>query len=86
MELDREKQQDLGLPRPGRTVRSDAAMRYAAGAVLRERERLARIFDAHGHSELASAIRDKSSDDAVFKWAGPETGLDEPPTRSETDG
>lgn len=59
---------------------NSAVMRYAAGCVKRERERLARIFILQKSPQaIAEAILDCSMDDHVFKWNGPEVGLDAPP-------
>jgi hypothetical protein len=57
----------------------DAAARYTVGCILRERERLARIIERMGQPDIASAVRDSRMDDLVFKYKGPETGLDVPP-------
>lgn len=82
MELDKRKLAELGLE--GREPATTAAVaRYTAGVVKRERERLARIFDRHGMDEIAAAIRSDEEDALVFKWMGPEEGLDEPPVPLE---
>ena len=77
--LDSSKMEELGLSGGGFPTAS-AAMRYPAGCIKRERERLARIFvNVKTPEEMAKAIVDDSLDDKVFKWNGPETSLDEPP-------
>jgi hypothetical protein len=78
MDLNNARIRALGL-KPGALALADASMRYAVGVVQRERERLARIFQNNGMSEIATSILDTSQDDNVFKWAGPETSLDVPP-------
>ena len=82
MKLDHDKQRQLGLD-GGHMALSSAVMRYAAGVVTRERERLARIFESHGMKEVAQAVRDTSLDDNVFKWNGPEQDLDVSPKSVE---
>ena len=63
-----------GLSSPG------ANMRYTTAVILRERERLARIFIKEKTPEkIAEAILDGTLNDKVFKWVGPETPLDAPP-------
>ena len=63
---------------------SSAVMRFPAGCIKGERERLASIFVKKKSSEaIAKAILDNSLDDKVFKWAGPETPLDAPPKSVE---
>jgi len=62
-----------GLVAPG------AEMRYVAGVLIRERERLARIFvNEKTPEKIAEAILDSSLNDNVFKWSGPESPLDAP--------
>ena len=76
--LDKEKMKELGLE--GGFALSAAVMRYTAGALKRERERLARIFvKQRPAEEIAKAILDGSLDELVFKWSGPEAPLDAPP-------
>ena len=76
--LDEEKQRELGMG--GGIAFGSATMRYPAGCIKRERERLARIFVNEGTpEEIATAILDSSLDEKVFKWNGPEVPLDEPP-------
>ncbi len=54
-----------------------ALLRYVAGCIKRERERLARVFvNPKDGDRLAEAILDGTYDDLVFRWAGPETTLD----------
>lgn len=77
-EFDKAKQAALGID--GREPATTAAvMRYTAGVVKRERERMARIFEEAGMDQVAARLRDESQDDLVFKWDGPEHDLDEPP-------
>ena len=83
--LDESKQSELGLGGAGLAMAS-ATMRYPAGCIKRERERLARVFvnlQEKTPEELAQAILDGSMDDKVFKWNGPECGLDAPPKSAE---
>ena len=81
--MDEEKMKELGMS-PGHLSRSDAAVRYAAGCVKRERERLAQIFAGSKTTDkVAAAIMDDSLDDKVFKWNGPETPLDVSPVSHE---
>lgn len=70
--------QALALAPPGRMdpTRNFMSLAYVAGVVLRERERLARVFAAAGHPELAAAVLDGKDDRAVFLWAGPAVTLD----------
>ncbi|MFC1782333.1 hypothetical protein ACFL02_01955 [Planctomycetota bacterium] len=76
--LDDDKMKELGLK--GGFAVSSAVMRYPAGCIKRERERLARIFVTEKSPEkIAEAILDNSLDDKVFKWNGPETPLDAEP-------
>jgi hypothetical protein len=82
MVLDKAKMQELGLTDgvPG----TFGLMKYMAGCIKRERERLAKIFVSPKESDkLAEAILDSSLDDKVFKWNGPETPLDAPPVSVE---
>ena len=56
-----------------------ALMRYVAGCLSRERERVARILEKHDFDPDAIAeIRSEADDAKVFKWAGPESRLDDP--------
>lgn len=81
--LDEKKMQELGLEGGG-LVMSSAVMRYPAGCIKRERERLARIFVNQKEPEkIAKAILDDSLDDQVFKWNGPEKLLDDKPVSVE---
>lgn len=77
--LDDAKMRELGLD-TGHLAAIDAVMRYTAGCVKRERERLARVFvNEKNPEQLAHAILDNSVDDKVFKWNGPESTLDAEP-------
>ena len=81
--MDKEKMKELGMS-SGHLSRSDAVMRYPAGCIKRERERLARIFaEKKTPDKVAAAIVDDSLDDKVFKWNGPETPLDAAPVSHE---
>jgi hypothetical protein len=81
--LDDAKMKELGLS-GGHLVTSSAVMRYPAGCIKRERERLAKIFIREKTPErIATAILDGSLDDKVFKWNGPETPLDAEPKSVE---
>ena len=82
MKLDGDKQNQLGL-KGGSVLNASSVMRYTAGVVSRERERLARVFESHGMQEVSQAVRDTSLDDNVFKWNGPEQDLDVPPKSVE---
>jgi hypothetical protein len=56
----------------GGVVRAPAVVRYVAGCMKRERERLAKILEGGGTpAAIAAAIRDDSEDPQVFRWAGP---------------
>lgn len=71
-------QQELGHE-PGHLANGRATMDYVVGCILRERERLARVFEHAGMADLAAAIRSGKNDRLVFKWEPPTVGLDEPP-------
>lgn len=77
--LDDAKMKELGLA--GESLpKASAVMRYLAGCIKRERERLAKIFIKEKTPEkIAQAILDGSLDEKVFKWNGPETTLDVQP-------
>lgn len=62
----------------GGTVFTSVMVRYVAGVMCRERERLARIFEADGRPDLAQKIRSGDQDDQVFRWASPDAKLDAP--------
>lgn len=76
--LDKKKLAELGI---GTCLTTGSAnVRYVAGCIKRERERLARIFvNQKAPQDVATAILDASLDDNVFKWNGPEAALDVPP-------
>jgi hypothetical protein len=74
-----DKMMELGVNASCFSTNPGAIMRHVAGSIKRERERLARIFVAHGKPEVAEAILDASFDERVFKWYGPEIGLDVEP-------
>ena len=77
MALDDDKMRELGLQAPGGLAKISAVMRYTAGCIKRERERLAQIFVNEKTPEaLAQAILDPTLDDSVFRWAGPEKTID----------
>jgi hypothetical protein len=77
--MDKAKLASLGMS-DGTQTFGNSVMRYTAGCMKRERERLARIFVTDKTPEkLAEAILDASLDDLVFKWNGPEHTLDDPP-------
>ena len=80
--LDDDKQRELGASGKKTLVFGSDTMRYPAGCIKRERERLAGIFvnmEKKTPQQVAEAILDGSKDDLVFKWMGPEAGLDVPP-------
>lgn len=82
--LDEAKQEELGIGRVKCAATSSAVMRYTAGCMKRERERLARIFvNEKPPAKLAEAIMDNTLDDKVFKWNGPESPLDKEPVSSD---
>ena len=83
--LDKTKMEQLGLDHGGGSIAlAGAVMRYSAGCIKRERERLARIFITEKTPErIAEAILDNSFDDKVFKWNGPEAPLDAEPKSAE---
>lgn len=76
--FDKDKMAQLGVS-SGSLITAGGAMRYVAGCVQRERERLARILVRHGFDAIAADVLDTSMDDHVFKFRGPEHDLDEPP-------
>lgn len=77
--MDSSKMEALGL-KPGTLVMASAVMRYCAGCIKRERERLGRAFaETDALENVAKAVVSEEHDDLVFKWAGPETSLDVPP-------
>ena len=81
--LDELKMKELGLEPKG-IPQISAVMRYTAGCMKRERERLARIFVKQKPSEkVAESILDNSMDCKVFKWNGPEASLDAEPISVE---
>lgn len=59
----------------GALVAKGAVMRYVAGAVRRERQRLAEIFEAVGMREVAERVRDTSLDSNVFRFRPPSVDL-----------
>lgn len=76
--LDDTKMKELGAQ--STVAFTSVVMRYPAGCIKRERERLARIFvNEKSPQKIAEAILDNSLDDKVFKWNGPETPLDQEP-------
>jgi len=76
--MDIEKCEALGMD--GGLVVTLGVMRYTAGVVKRERERLAQIFiTGRSPKKIAEALVDGSKDDLVFKWNGPEKTLNDPP-------
>ncbi|HEV7280303.1 MAG TPA: hypothetical protein VGN57_08840 [Pirellulaceae bacterium] len=59
---------------------SGALVRYVAGCMKRERERIARIVEStQDPQEVARLLRDESEDAHVFKLAGPLHKLPEKP-------
>lgn len=88
MKLDDEKMKALGLERPGSLVVASAVMRYVAGCILRERERITEILrDSKVSEEVLSKVLSDSDDDKVFRWRGPETPLrsnENPPPAEQT--
>lgn len=78
------KMNELGISSKGGLPSLSAVMRYPAGCIKRERERLARIFaEEKTPDKVAAAILDDSLDDKVFKWNGPEVPLDAAPVSYE---
>jgi hypothetical protein len=64
-------QTQLGV-NPKTVVLSGALVRYVAGCMKRERERLAEIIERETDpAKIATAIRDTSEDSAIFKFRGP---------------
>ena len=81
--MDGPKMEALGL-KPGAIATAGAIMRYCAGSIKRERERVARaVSRSRNLEEAARAIVSEEDDDHVFKWNGPETSLDTPPKSVE---
>lgn len=59
---------------------SGALVRYVAGCMKRERERVARILETtQDPKEVARLLRDDSWDHEIFKLAGPLQQLPEKP-------
>jgi hypothetical protein len=83
MELDEKKMEALGIKYGGGLVHAGTVMRYVVGVVMRERERLARVFEDNDMPDVAKAVQDSSYDDIVFKWAGPKSGLDVPASSAQ---
>jgi hypothetical protein len=67
----------------GRMVTDGTVMRYVAGAVRRERQRLSEIFERAGMQEIAKQIADSALDSNVFRFRPPSVNLhtqtNEPP-------
>jgi hypothetical protein len=59
----------------GAMLASGAVMRYVAGAIRRERQRLAEIFERGGMQEIAMQIADSSLDANVFRFRPPSVDL-----------
>lgn len=67
----------------GGLVLASAVMRYVAGCMCRERERLAKsLRAANADPAIISAILDESDDEKVFRWSPPDVKLDTPPKTS----
>jgi hypothetical protein len=68
----------------GKIPPADARMEnvgpWVLGVVKRERERLAKVFEAAGFDQpaLIKGILSEADDEAVFKWASPVAKLDDP--------
>jgi hypothetical protein len=56
-------------------VHGVTVMRYVAGAIRRERQRLAEIFERAGMQEIASQIADSALDPNVFRFRPPSIDL-----------
>ena len=62
----------LNLDNPNSVAMTGAVVRYVAGCITRERNRIAAIIEsATDPSEMAAAIRDTSNDGDIFIWKGP---------------
>src|SRR3954468_2643552 len=59
----------------GHTILSGAVMRYVAGAILRERQRLAEIFERAGMQDVAKQIADSALDANVLRFRPPSVRL-----------
>jgi hypothetical protein len=58
------------------TINGQHILLYTMGVVLRERQRIAAIFESNGMIAMAGYIRDSSQDNQVFKWTTPDTPID----------
>lgn|SRR5581483_3556626 len=67
----------------GHLVHDGTVMRYVAGVVRRERQRLVEIFERAGMVDVATQIADSALDPNVFRFRPPSVDLhtrtDEPP-------
>ena len=70
MQFDDDTYVRLGMNKRGGLTNAGSVMNYTAGVVMRERERLARIFESNGMPIVATQIRDDSQDLQVFEWKG----------------
>lgn len=76
MALDRESLQKAGHIG---MVEVTGVIRFVAGCMKRERERVARILRDDGFdTNVIDAVLSNTDDEKVFRWAGPETKLDDP--------
>lgn len=74
MDWSSEEMQENGISKSGGGAMApiSAIIRYTAGVVKRERERIAKLARENGLPEsFAAALTDESEDAAVFKWAPP---------------
>lgn len=67
MKLDHKGLEELGV-QDHRMVPSGSIVRYVAGVVSRERQRMAEVFRRNGMESIAAEIMDDSMDREVFKW------------------
>jgi hypothetical protein len=59
----------------GHLITGDSVMRYVAGVILRERQRLAEIFERAGMQEIAKQITDSALDPNVLRFRPPSVDL-----------
>jgi hypothetical protein len=87
MDWDDESQRRAGIGAGAGAPRAFDVVRYVAGCVQRERERVARLLRAaHVEDQLVAAVLDEADDAKVFRWRGPGAKLDDPFAPAEING
>ena len=62
------------IDNPDTIVMSGAVIRYVAGCITRERERVAKIFETETDpAKISELLRSDSEDKNIFKWTGPKS-------------